>query len=181
MTDLNAAGSNGFARGCQYSLRTALGFMAVASVLATIGARAGWGTALVILISVVVIASISILRSVQLVRLYAAVGVAVAACWFVVRYDFFARAQFEFDHPGERLTEMRITEFIAAHAVNAYAVPIAAFVVGVLILYFRPNSPVLLELLMSSLWVLAFAWVLCIILVWQMQNVPIFSGMRWHY
>jgi hypothetical protein len=155
--------------------------MAVASVLFAVGAKVGWGVTLVIFTAIMAVASIWISRNVQLVRLIAAVTVAIIACWFVVRYDFYSRTRFEFDHPGQRLTEMRITKLIASHGDHAYAVPIAALVVGVLVLYLRPNSPVFIELLVSSLWVFAFAWVGYIILIWQDQNIPMFSGMKWHY
>ncbi len=164
-------------RRIQYGLRTLVGLLAIVCGLCALGVRAGWGASLFVVIAIAAFGSIWISRNKQLVRLLAA----VVACWFVVRYDYLARARFGFDHPGERLTEARITEFIALYAAHAYAVPVAALVVGVLILYFRPNSPVLIELIVSSLWVLAFTWVVVVVLVWQMQNVPMITGGKWHY
>jgi hypothetical protein len=39
----------------------------------------------------------------------------------------------------------------------------------------------LIELVVASLWVLGFLWAGFVLVVWQLQNIPIFHGSRWHY
>ena len=135
-------------------------------------------------------------RSVQLVRLLAAVVIACAACWFVVYYDGFAYARYPFDHPNadahreppdDAFGKFVITsrsnggEFITAHCTHAYVVPLAGLLLGIIIIWRWPQLHVLIELVVASLWVLAFLWVGLVLIVWQMQNIPLFHSMRFHY
>ncbi len=135
-------------------------------------------------------------RSVQLVRLLAAVVIACAACLFVVSYDNFAYIRYSFDHPdadGHReppdnafsklVLESRSNAcvFITAHRTHAYAVPLAGLLLGIIIIWRWPQLHVLLELVVASLWILAFLWAGVVLISWQIQNIPIFHGMRWHY
>ena len=135
-------------------------------------------------------------RSVQLIRLLAAVVIAFAACSFVAWYDGLAYIRYPFDHPnadGHResadafsgfiLDESRPSggEFVTAHRTHAYAVPLAGLILGSIIIWRWPTLHVLFELVVAALWVLAFLWAGFVLIVWQMQNIPIFHGMRWHY
>ena len=119
-------------------------------------------------------------RSLQLVRLLASVAISLAACLFVVAYNHASATRFQFDHPGAT-TVTPFNEFVGAYGICAYAVPLAGLLVGTLTLWRRPNSHVLIELIVSALWVLALIWSGLVLLSWQIQNIPIFSGMRWHY
>lgn len=135
-------------------------------------------------------------RSVQLVRLSAAVVTALAACWFVTLYDRAAYTRYPFDHPdadghreppGEAFGEFVIAsrvqagEFITAHRAHAYVVPLAGLLLGITVVWRWPDRQMLIELIVAILWVLAFLWAGAVLIVWQLQNTPVFHGMRWHY
>jgi len=135
-------------------------------------------------------------RGVQLVRLVAAVAIALAACAFVTLYDRLSYARYCLDHPnadghreppgeafGEFVIESRVPAgaFITAHRAHAYVVPLAGLLLGLMVIWRWPNLHVLIELIVASLWILAFLWAGFVLIAWQMQNIPIFHGMRWHY
>jgi hypothetical protein len=135
-------------------------------------------------------------RSVQVVRLLAAVVIALASCSFVVSYDKLAYIRYPFDHPnadghyeppgqtlGGFVLESRPSgaEFVTAHRTHAYVVPLIGLLLGIPIIWRWPKLPVLVELVVASLWIFAFLWAGLVLIVWQMQNIPIFHGMRWHY
>jgi uncharacterized membrane protein len=67
------------------------------------------------------------------------------------------------------------------HRKHAYAAPIVGLLLGSLIIWRWPDRPALLEVVVSALWILSLVWVGCALLLWQMQNIPVFHGMRWHY
>jgi hypothetical protein len=120
-------------------------------------------------------------RSVQVVRLLAAVAIAHAACWFAVFYDGVSRIRFQFDHPRDMVIGSRFGEFVAVHGTHAHAVPLLTLLVGILIIWRWPKSQALMEALVSSLWILSLVWAGLILINWQVQNIPTFSGMRLHY
>jgi len=135
-------------------------------------------------------------RSVQLVRLLAAVAIGLASCSFVGLYDGLAYVRYPFDHPnsdghrerpdqafGKFVLESRPSgsEFVTAHCTHAYVVPVIGLLLGITIIWRWPKLDVLMELVVACLWVLAFLWAGFVLIVWQMQNIPIFHGMRWHY
>jgi hypothetical protein len=60
-------------------------------------------------------------------------------------------------------------------------VPVIGLLLGITIIWRWPKLDVLMELVVACLWVLAFLWAGFVLIVWQMQNIPIFHGMRWHY
>jgi hypothetical protein len=72
-------------------------------------------------------------------------------------------------------------EFVTAHRTHAYVVPLTGLLLGIIIIWRWPKLHVLIELVVASLWVLAFLWAGFVLIVWQVQNIPIFHGMRWHY
>jgi hypothetical protein len=71
--------------------------------------------------------------------------------------------------------------FVVSHAHHAYAVPVAGLLVGSLLIWRRPNWHAIQGVVVAALWILALLWAGHIIVAWQIQNIPIFSGMRWHY
>lgn len=135
-------------------------------------------------------------RSVQLIRLLAAVVIACAACSFVAYYDGLAYVRYHFDHPnadGHRespddafgrfviASRPNAGVFVTAHRTHAYVVPLTGLLLGIIIIWRWPKLHVLIELVVASLWVLAFLWAGVVLIVWQMQNIPLFHSMRWHY
>ena len=178
----------------QYSLRTLLVIVTLVSALCSIGTCIGWrvvlstigsgidsGVAVTILAVITVGGVIAMTRSEQVVRLLAAVSISLAACLFVTGYDGSSHIRFQFDHPGQTLTGCSAGQFVRTYGKYAYAVPLAALLMGALIIRRWPNSHALFEVVVSTLWVLTFIWAGLILMIWQAQNIPIFSGMRLHY
>jgi hypothetical protein len=135
-------------------------------------------------------------RGVQLIRLLAAVVIALAACSFVAIYDQASYTRYPFDHPsadghmerpGEAFgtfvlaSRMSGGEFVTAHRAHAFVIPIAGLLLGITIIWRWPKLDVLVELVVAVLWVLAFLWAGFVLIIWQVQNIPMFHGMRWHY
>jgi hypothetical protein len=118
--------------------------------------------------------------------------IALAACWFVTLYDQLSHIRYPFDHPdaeGYRTStnefimdnQSQAGRFITAHRTHAYTVPIAGLLAGIVILWRWPKLHVLIELDVIAMWLLGLFWAGCTLIVWQMQNIPIFHGMRFHY
>ncbi len=131
-------------------------------------------------------------RNVQLVRLLTSVVIAFAACSFVVFYDRALTIRYPFDHPnaegsrtasGEFVISHRpaASEFITAYRTYAYAVPLAALLLGILVIWRWPKLPALVEVVVSAMWVLGLVWAAFVLLMWQAQNIPSFDAMRSHY
>jgi hypothetical protein len=131
-------------------------------------------------------------RGVQVIRLAVSVIVASAACFFVVMYDQMSAIRYPFDHPdaegyhaesGEFVSYERTPAslFITSHRTHAFAVPLAGLLLGLLILWRWPTFHSLIELVMSSMWVLGLVWAGFVLVVWQVNNIPMFHGMRLHY
>jgi hypothetical protein len=186
----------------QFSLRTLLVFVTLVSVLCSIatyigwgfiwnsiwgplcsiGTAIGWSIPLAVLILMAVVGVIAYTRSVEVVRLLAAVVIALASCIFVAAYNGYAETRFPFDHPGETLTARPVIgEFVAVHGKHAYVVPVAGLLLGTLVIWRWPTSHVLIELVVLVLWILAFIWAGVVLIVWQVQNIPIFTHMQFHY
>ena len=186
----------------QFSLRTLLIVVTLVSVLCSIatyigwrfiwnsmwnplrsiGTDTGWRVPLTILAFVAVVGIIAYTRSVELVRLLAAVLIGLAACSFVASYNDLAEIRFGFDHPGQTLTARpAIGEFVTAHEQHAYALPVVGLLLGSLIIWRWPKAKVLIELVVQTLWLLAFIWAGLVLLLWQVQNIPVFKAMQWHY
>ena len=115
----------------------------------------------------------------NLVRLLAAVFAAATSAWFSVLYTHFSKFRFEFEHQGANL--IVITEEMAAYGAWLFALPVMALIVGLWLLLARPAAATTFEAILAVTWVLAFALALFCILGWQVQNVPTFSHMEWHY
>jgi hypothetical protein len=63
----------------------------------------------------------------------------------------------------------------------ACVAPLGALLVGIVIIWRWPNSHVLIEVIVSTLWVLALVWAGYILIFWQLMNIPLFYGLRSHY
>lgn len=74
-----------------------------------------------------------------------------------------------------------LSEIITAHRTHAYFVPFIGLLLGGIIIWRWPTFHVLIELVIAVLWILAFLWAALVLIVWQIQNIPLFHGMRWHY
>jgi hypothetical protein len=120
-------------------------------------------------------------RTVQLVRLAAAVAVGLAACTFVIIYNNVSDTRFTFDHPDATAGRTPFINFVTTSGIFVYAVPLAWLLAGIVIIWRWPKSHAMIELLVSTLWIMACIWVGLILIAWQGQNIPVFSGMRAHY
>lgn len=137
---------------------------------------------LAVLTLIAIVGVIAYTRSVELVRLLAAVMIALASCLFVAAYNDLAENRFPFDHPGQTLqARPDLGEFVTVHRHHAYAIPVAGLLLGSVIIWRWPKSKVLIELVVQTLWLLAFMWAGSVLLLWQIQNIPVFSAMHWHY
>ena len=91
------------------------------------------------------------------------------------------------ERPGEAFgtfvlaSRMSGGEFVTAHRAHAFVIPIAGLLLGITIIWRWPKLDVLVELVVAVLWVLAFLWAGFVLIIWQVQNIPMFHGMRWHY
>jgi hypothetical protein len=119
-------------------------------------------------------------RGVQITRLSAAVAISLAACFFAVRYNEVSTIRYQFDHPNAQ-ANMPLTAFLRTYGGCTYAVPLAAMMVGIAVIWRRPSWQVLLEIVVSTLWMLAILWPGLILMIWQMLNIPVFHGMQSHY
>ena len=186
----------------QFSLRTLLAFTTLVCLLCSIatyigwgfvwesiweslcsiGSYIGWGVPLAVLTLLAVVGVVAYTRSVELVRLLAAVMIGLASCLFVAAYNNLAETRFPFDHPGQTLrARPDLGVFVTVHRHHAYVIPVAGLLLGSVIIWRWPKSKVLIELVIQTLWLLAFTWAGIVLLLWQIQNIPIFSAMRWHY
>ena len=131
-------------------------------------------------------------RSVQLIRLLTSVLIAFSACYFVDIYNSTATTRITCDHPNAELLRTQSGELIlypgtaagnlvTEHHTYAYAIPLTGLLLGILIIWRWPQYAALTEAVVSSMWILGLVWVGLVILIWQIQNIPIFSGGRLHY
>jgi hypothetical protein len=87
--------------------------------------------------------------------------------------------RFEFDHQGGQLAV--INEVLAAHSRCLFIIPVVALAVGLWLLWSRPQSQTTFEVLVSSVWLVSLAIAGFCLLTWQIQNIPVFSHMEWHF
>ena len=116
---------------------------------------------------------------VQLTRLVSAVVLSVAACFFVVTYTRLSHFRFQFEHPGAQL--MIGCVFIVHYSAFAYALPVTALLSGIVALRAKSGVPVIFEVILEVTWVLSLGWVGFCLLLWQSQNIPIFTHMELHF
>ena len=115
----------------------------------------------------------------NLVRLLAAVLGAATSAWFVVTYTYFSHIRFKFEHRGGTL--IALSENLAAYGEWLYVLPVLSLSLGLWLLLARPSYATAFEVILSVTWLVPFAFALLCILAWQIQNVPTFSHMEWHY
>jgi hypothetical protein len=115
----------------------------------------------------------------NLVRLIAAVMGMTASVWFVVTYTDMSYSRFKFEHEGGRL--IAINEVLVPYGSWLYLWPAIVLPIGLWLIYRRPNASATLEIVLSGTWLLALALAGFCILIWQVQNVPTFSHMEWHF
>ena len=116
---------------------------------------------------------------VYLVRLATAVMVSAATCFFVSAYSRMAHFRFLSDHPEGSF--INATEFLTQKGWLGYTLPAVAFLIGCWALRRVGRSPVLIEVVIASTWFLSLVWVGYCLLMWEVQNCPVFSHMRFHY
>jgi len=115
----------------------------------------------------------------NLVRLLGAVAVSVAVCFFVSVYSSMAHFRFLCDHPEGSFSQ--ITEFLTRRGWVAYIVPALALLLGCWALRRAGHSPVWFEVVIAGTWFLSLAWFGYCLLMWEIQNCPVFSHMQFHY
>jgi hypothetical protein len=114
-----------------------------------------------------------------LVRLLAAVAVSVAGCFFVTACSRLAHFRFQYEHPEASFS--RATEFLVQTGWVGYAVPALALLLGLWALRPPGSSPVFLEVVIATTWLLSLVWFGSCLLFWQAQNVPVFSHTKFHF
>ena len=118
-------------------------------------------------------------RGTSVVRLFAAVIVAFAACKFVNVYSQLSEVRFTLEHEGGALTPFNA--FLIQNGIWSYVLPLLFLLVGIAAISRSPHAETLVELLASMLWIMAYVWAAIAVLAWHVQNIPIFSGMKYHF
>ena len=114
-----------------------------------------------------------------LVRLLTAVAVSTAGCFFVSTFSRLAHFRFRYEHPDGNA--MRAAEFLTETGWVGYTVPTIALLLGLWALRRPGDSSLFIEVVIAVTWLLSLVWFGSCLLCWEAQNVPIFSGMRFHF
>lgn len=111
------------------------------------------------------------------VRGVGAILVALAACGFVYAYSDASHFLFRLAHPHGSLDHE--CSFILRYSRLACLVPIAAVAPGALAIWRRRQA--LFEILLVSVVILSFLWLIYCVLMWRVQEVPRVSlrGLHW--
>lgn len=115
----------------------------------------------------------------KFIRLMVAVVLSIGSCFFVVAYTRFSLYRFQHEHPGGVL--ICGTAFFTQWGGMACAAPILSLVAGLFVLWKRHDSEAAIETVIGATWLLSLFWAGACLLFWQVQNVPMFSHMEWHY
>ncbi len=115
----------------------------------------------------------------NLVRMITAVIVLTGSVWFVANYTRFSHFRFNFEHKDGHL--IAITELLVLYCQWLYLLPLVILSIGLWLIYFRSQAATALEILISGTWLFALGLAGFCVLIWQVQNVPMFSHMEWHY
>jgi len=102
-----------------------------------------------------------------------------ASAWFVVTYTRRSHLRFKFEHEGGML--IGFNEVLVPYCGWLYLLPVVALPIGLWLIWRRPQATATLEVLLSASWLLALGLAGFCVLIWQVQNVPTFSHMEWHY
>ena len=116
-------------------------------------------------------------RPVQTVRLIGVVLMSSVAVLFVHYYGQWVRNELEFEHEAIELTAA--CQFLSDYGRVGLALPVLMAAVGGFAIVKKRR--LLHEIALASTCVLSVAWVLFTIVAWQVERIPIFHGMRWHY
>jgi hypothetical protein len=173
------------------SIATYIGWEYVSSVfssaLASVGSYIGWTIPVAILVvaafagTIYTVHRLSQDYTVEFVRLLGAVIIGLMACWFVVVYDRTAYLRYQFDHSVSKPRMSNLCQFETDYNRCAFAVPVIGLALGCVFAWVWPRSKVMLEVVIQLLWLLALAWAALVLLIWEVQNIPVFSAMRWQY
>ncbi|MBM4020438.1 MAG: hypothetical protein FJ288_19325 [Planctomycetes bacterium] len=112
-------------------------------------------------------------------RLFAAVVGSAGSVWFVGLFSVYSQIRFKFEHQGGNL--MVVSRAFLHYANWLFVVPVVALAIGVWLVRSRPQATVTFEILLSVIWLLSLALAAFCLLMWQVQNIPIFSHMELHY
>ena len=76
---------------------------------------------------------------------------------------------------------MRAAEFLTETGWVGYTVPTIALLLGLWALRRPGDYSLFIEIVIAITWLLSLVWFGSCLLLWEAQNVPIFSGMRFHF
>jgi hypothetical protein len=114
------------------------------------------------------------------VRLIASVLGLLGSVWFVVNYTKASQLRFRIEHEGGSL--IAINTVLVHYGTWLYVLPVISLALGLWWCICRRSQPsATFEILLSATWLLALGLAGFCLLSWQIQNVPIFSHMEWHY
>jgi hypothetical protein len=116
----------------------------------------------------------------QTIRLTASIVFSALSAWFVVIYTRMSFIRFESDH-ADYQGLIRVNDFMVRHSHIGWLIPVGAAACAVLATRSGARREVLQELIIQIVWIAALAWAALPLLFWQVQNIPIVSGGRWHY
>jgi len=115
----------------------------------------------------------------NLVRLFAAVLGSAGSLWFVVLYSYLSHLRFKFEHEYGHLK--KVNQAFVDNGNWLFLLPVLALLIGLWLVCSRPKATVTFEILLSVIWLLSLALAAFCLVTWQIQNIPIFSHMEWHY
>lgn len=114
------------------------------------------------------------------IRILGATAVSAIAAWFVKAYTRTSNLRFVVDHEVE--PGMNGAQLLLRYSWVGYAIPLLALASGIAVYVLMPKRRELgAEAVAWITAILAFAWVLFCLLIWQMANVPWWSGTGVHY
>jgi hypothetical protein len=90
-----------------------------------------------------------------------------------------AHFRFLCDHPEGRF--INGTEFLTQKGWVGYMLPAVALLTGCWAIRRAGRSPVFIEVVIAGTWFLSLVWFGQCLSLWEAQNCPSFSGMRFHY
>ena len=114
-----------------------------------------------------------------MIKLVSAALASVAACFFVVIYSWASRWRWAYEQPGAQMISG--TQFLVTYGNMAFVFPVSTFLLGIYLLILRPDRRLAFEATVATTWLLSLVWAGGCLLLWQIQYVPIFTRMHWHY
>lgn len=74
-----------------------------------------------------------------------------------------------------------MNRYILGYGASLYLIPILGLVVGMWIALRRPAAAVLFELVIVGVWLVSLALVAYCLILWQMQNIPVYGHSELYY